>query len=614
MRDKIKLICLMIVVCACSNFSVNSALGATQYINAINDTIEVGGAVVKLIGDTIEMTVADSNESGEINFGGNSGLSQWVDYGTRKLVYTIRINEGVTHLVHSSSASSTTGLFINNFDNLTSLYLPRSLNKVDAYCLGSSISGLRIYVYNPNTVFDSLAFKLNTSNTKGIMYGYSGSTAESFCAGNSNWTFQALTGTPVNGTAQYNDCSSLTGEFVVDRINAIGVSQNDFVTVDSNGNWEYESVPNGSWKFVLYQDGAEVGRTGTITVKDGEVTGNTTITVTVQQKHTITGVVKDYNNQPVNNAFVVLNGLTGVYTNTEGYYSIPNVVEGTYVITVTHNGLTVSQNVNVSNDTNCDLTLPKPALVTVSGYIYNEQNEVVSNIPVTLRGKNNQELVTTGIITDTDMAVTQTDSNGYFEFNNVYPGDYSLSAVLHNGDEITQDIIVQNQDTNLGNITINYKSDKEVGVTSNGVSTDIMAIGSVNATAVIVTVPTSLAFVIQPKAENTFVTTSTTIDNQSNAPIDVCINSITGTDNTPSLVAPTVHTDTEWLNLSQEDTESQIALGLEYNNDEYWQNDKMRITSKSSIEVQPCARYGLAWSQSKDNLDYNMELLISLGE
>lgn len=671
--------------------------------------------------------------------------------------------------------------------SLTSIEIPNSVTSLDRYVFSgctslsniivpnsvTSITGKntfatdnkssQIYIYNKNLELNANMF--GTDRASGIIYSYSGSKAEAFCAGNSNWVFQSLPGTPVSGTAKYSDGSSIDGELYVGLVNVMGESQNKFATVDNDGNYKFDYITNGTWKFALYQNGTEIARTDSIVINDGDVSGDTNfsiapvtygslggnvynhesypvkgatvmlnngltvttdsygaynfdnlqdgsyeVTVTapngykykydninktvkvdgdtglnfyftvktygvsaniyksdgvtlaenvdielkqngkslmtgvsddgtlritslisgltyelvithngitttkqftvededinidivISNVYTVTGTVKDYDGNKVQGAFVSVNGLAGVYTDENGIYSISNVPEGTTVITVTYQGLTVQQNVEVSDNINLDLSLPAPAVVTVSGYIYNQQNDSVANIPVTLKKTNKI------------VAVTNTDTEGYFVFNNVKSGDYTVAVQLSNESLIEKSLSVGNEDISTEDLIVDYSNRKTENV-SNSVNSEVKAIGTVNTASIVVTVPTSIAFVIQPNANEKLYTVPTLLENNSNVPVDFTIQSISRrSENIPNAVLPNIYTDEEWLNLSQEDTENQIALGIKDNSKEYWLDDVLSLNCKTSIEIEPCARFGLGWSQSKDDMNYDMNLLVSL--
>ncbi|MDF2544622.1 MAG: Immunoglobulin I-set domain protein, partial [Herbinix sp.] len=120
-------------------------------------------------------------------------------------------------------------------------------------------------------------------------------------------------------------------------------------TTDANGTYIITGVPNGTYTITVIKNNVNLGN-GNITVNGSNVSGgsgNITITPPVATTHTVTGTIKDINNNPISGATVILKDTTdgtktfSSITDVNGNYIITGVPNGTYSIIVTKNGVTI---------------------------------------------------------------------------------------------------------------------------------------------------------------------------------------------------------------------------------------------------------------------------------
>lgn len=109
-------------------------------------------------------------------------------------------------------------------------------------------------------------------------------------------------------------------------------------------------------------------------------------------------------------------------------------------------------------------------------------------------------------------------------------------------------------------------------------TTDMTINGEVQATVVSFTVPQSISFVLNPNGETSeerFISPQFTIENSSNAPIDVFISKLDNAlDSSHSFinVESTKYSLDEWFKLDKTTSMKEIALGIQTLNNEEWRN------------------------------------------
>jgi hypothetical protein len=151
-------------------------------------------------------------------------------------------------------------------------------------------------------------------------------------------------------------------------------------------------------------------------------------------------------------------------------------------------------------------------------------------------------------------------------------------------------------------------------------------VGEVRSTTLVVTVPTSLSFVIDPNSATVFTSVPATVVNGTKAPIDfkvLGVTSDTGTDT--KVIANTAYTDAEWLALGKADTSTKIALGVKevQGASTIWSAAEVADTTPSTVagtmkldpsgskSISVDARHGLAWGSAK-TLNYNLYVRVGL--
>ena len=115
--------------------------------------------------------------------------------------------------------------------------------------------------------------------------------------------------------------------------------------------------------------------------------------------------------------------------------------------------------------------------------------------------------------------------------------------------------------------------------------------GTINPTILSVTVPTTLAFTINPNdLENSLISSELTITNNTNAQVEVLVNKFEVSGGYTSLmdVLPTRFTDQQWSELNRFDSEHNIALALQPIREEDW----------AKIELNP------VWAKTVQDIGY----------
>ncbi|MFC1566743.1 carboxypeptidase regulatory-like domain-containing protein [bacterium] len=135
--------------------------------------------------------------------------------------------------------------------------------------------------------------------------------------------------------------------------------------------------------------------------------------------YSINGYIKDSNGVIVSGSTVTLSGAANVtlVTDNNGYYEFRSLTKGDYTITPSHQDYsftptnkTYSQ---LSNDQENQNFLGTVHTYSISGYVKDSNNTAIFDSTVTLSGA---------------AALTcLTDSNGYYEFNNILRGNYVIS-------------------------------------------------------------------------------------------------------------------------------------------------------------------------------------------
>jgi len=163
------------------------------------------------------------------------------------------------------------------------------------------------------------------------------------------------------------------------------------------------------------------------------------------------------------------------------------------------------------------------------------------------------------------------------------------------------------------------------GTISDGVTQDFDIVGTVDATWIIVTVPTAVNFAILPdSADKSFVSAPFQIMNQSNAPIDVKFLGMHSAGQTSTkVVNADKYSDQGWLKLPATKSSSEIALGINIDGKTIWSPAEtqyqipdtevglIKLDRLGTKELSLDGKHGRAFNESKV-MSYQMYLRVGL--
>jgi len=162
---------------------------------------------------------------------------------------------------------------------------------------------------------------------------------------------------------------------------------------------------------------------------------------------TITGVVKDNNNNLLENVTVVLAKdsviVSETLTNNEGMFMFYNLSTGTYNLEFAKDGY-VSYSTTVviltSQYISLEIVLERIPGYKISGYVKDKTTmKGLSSVTVKLLPNN--------------LSIT-TDTNGYFEFTGLSEGNYEIVFTKSGYKEVKEKIVITAEDKNLGSIVL----------------------------------------------------------------------------------------------------------------------------------------------------------------
>ncbi|GGF89056.1 GLUG motif-containing protein [Paenibacillus aceti] len=153
-------------------------------------------------------------------------------------------------------------------------------------------------------------------------------------------------------------------------------------------------------------------------------------------------------------------------------------------------------------------------------------------------------------------------------------------------------------------------------------SRDIDITGSVSASIIVVTVPTTLSFAIKTNSEtDPFISAPFSVENQTNSPIEIAFLGFKSKEGTTAKV---VNADKypDWGKLPTSKSETEIALGIKTDGKTYWSPaetteepssviDTVRIDQLGTKVFALDGKHGMAFKQSKV-LDYTMYARVGL--
>ncbi|HZK85638.1 MAG TPA: cell wall-binding repeat-containing protein, partial [Desulfosporosinus sp.] len=269
------------------------------------------------------------------------------------------------------------------------------------------------------------------------------------------WTANASNTHTVNGTIKDTNGNPVSSATVT--LTDITDSTKKYTgTTDADGNYSIPGVPDESYTVTVTKGSVTLG-SGSVTVNGGDVTGgggNITVTPPTPPSdptHTVTGTIKDTNNNPVSGGTVTLTDTkdssktyTGT-TNGNGNYSISGVPDESYTVTVTKGSETLgsgSVTVNGGDVTGGggDITVISPTYTVIGNVKDEETNAVVDG--ATLKLMAGSRLV----------AQASTDGNGDFSISGIPNGTYNL--VISKGYQVITRTITVSDDITTGSITL----------------------------------------------------------------------------------------------------------------------------------------------------------------
>jgi hypothetical protein len=146
--------------------------------------------------------------------------------------------------------------------------------------------------------------------------------------------------------------------------------------------------------------------------------------------------------------------------------------------------------------------------------------------------------------------------------------------------------------------------------------------GDVQATVIEVTVPTSIGFVINPDADDSFISDPFSIDSSTPAPVDIEFLGFQSEADSPKVVAGNKYTDAEWSKMGATRTSQEIALGIHTidSTQVIWSRDEANgvgvidsfpINRNGSTELRLDAKHGFAF-KNEVLMNYKMYFRVSL--
>ncbi|WP_343249308.1 carboxypeptidase regulatory-like domain-containing protein [Diplocloster hominis] len=206
-------------------------------------------------------------------------------------------------------------------------------------------------------------------------------------------------------------------------------------TTDSNGDYAIPNVPDGNHDITIEKDGKT--ETGKVEVKDNgkDVSGTGDVQLPVGGAD-LTGTITDVNKQPVKDAQVVVKDETGKEigrdtTDSNGEYTIPNVPDGKYDVTIEADGKTETGKIEITNNGHNvsgtdDVQMPTGG-AELSGTVTDVNGNPVEGAEVVVKDHTGNEL-----------GRDTTDVNGDYTIPNVPDGTHDITIEKDGKSESSQ--------------------------------------------------------------------------------------------------------------------------------------------------------------------------------
>ena len=206
-------------------------------------------------------------------------------------------------------------------------------------------------------------------------------------------------------------------------------------TSDDNGYYIISDLPAGCVNYILTPSGNDCYFDPQyIYFKNLDSDMTLDLTCRAKQFYSISGTIKEANGTPISGAIVTFSYSANIYrafTDINGYYIIPDLPEWenrSEFLDVSHKDYYFDPNYVIIKSLTSSLTqdfigIKKMTYIQLSGTIKNDDGVPMNDITIILTSSN----VGLGLFQDT----TTTDINGFYNFQNVVPGNCTIEPVKY---------------------------------------------------------------------------------------------------------------------------------------------------------------------------------------
>jgi protocatechuate 3,4-dioxygenase beta subunit len=193
-------------------------------------------------------------------------------------------------------------------------------------------------------------------------------------------------------------------------------------TTGTNGQYTFTGLQVGIYTFTASDTGF-ITQSTDVTL----ITGTNTDNISLQQAATMSGFVTDANGNAVQGATVTVaeNGQTfTATTGTNGSYTISGLTPGTVNVTISASGFSpVATQATLTNGTNADNFALSAQQAELSGVVTDPNNTPVDGVTITATDSN-------GVVQGTTTTFNNNGIDGFYAFNNLPPGTYTISGTF----------------------------------------------------------------------------------------------------------------------------------------------------------------------------------------